>query len=665
MSSPHHFSPTRIIQGHAPSENEALKKHITLVKSKNDKTEEKLMDMRKQLTAVKSELEKKDRQLDVAKKMLQKVSAEKKDALHETEMLSEKARRLERAVQYPKESAEGLMIQLNRSRQKNEHLDSQLRDVETKLLLAEDTNVHLSSEVSTLKGALGLKAGLAPDGNLNNQSRLLYQLSKSQEQQMALALQLAENETKLLSLQHQLEKSQEETNRALEGKGRVSEELNETIGRLEDAVETMTVFKRERESLRDSLESSQAQVKELSAANSRLEAQLRDTESQVDQQVERVKHLTDKLQSVEKQARMSMEALRNEVTIAVDRAESRTAEQKAKSAVREATLNDTIQALRSELDEAEIRFRSERDERASDINKLKLSLNLSDEQLNKLKAQERERALELGRMHGQVDTLSDKIRALQESLAQKEEEVEEKKREILNLKADEMDFKQHLARSAAKEAELQDGIETLSKKLAVSLMESEEVCAEAETERRRAQEADARSGHVDSYVAELHKTIENLTESKTKLQSYMLSQIELFKEKLQAAERDNRSLRDALTVRAANVGLHLHPGPAPITTSSLVRNTSPGRYGEHMLIVAFNSLSHSLSLSPGRYGGASTSPSRVIASAAPSSIASRLGMREIPSSLYDRAWVASKVASAREESDDEDLKSSSLRPRYK
>ena len=101
--------------------------------------------------------------------------------------------------------------------------------------------------------------------------------------------------------------------------------------------------------------------------------------------MERVKHLTDKLQSVEKANRLSMEALRNEVTIAVDRAESRNAEQKAKASVREATLNDSIQALRSELEEADLRFRNERDERASEVNKLQLSLNLNDEQLNKLK----------------------------------------------------------------------------------------------------------------------------------------------------------------------------------------------------------------------------------------------------------------------------------------
>lgn len=76
-----------------------MKKHVSLVKQKNEKAEEKLAQMRKELTSVKGELASKERQLDVAKKMLSKISQEKKDALIDQEAVREKNRRLERAIQ--------------------------------------------------------------------------------------------------------------------------------------------------------------------------------------------------------------------------------------------------------------------------------------------------------------------------------------------------------------------------------------------------------------------------------------------------------------------------------------------------------------------------------------------------------------------------------------
>jgi hypothetical protein len=76
-----------------------MRKHLALVKQKNEKAEEKLMSLRKELTTVKTELSSRERQLDVAKKMLSKVSQEKKDALLDHEAIREKNRRLERAIQ--------------------------------------------------------------------------------------------------------------------------------------------------------------------------------------------------------------------------------------------------------------------------------------------------------------------------------------------------------------------------------------------------------------------------------------------------------------------------------------------------------------------------------------------------------------------------------------
>jgi hypothetical protein len=79
----------------------------------------------------------------------------------------------------------------------------------------------------------------------------------------------------------------------------------------------------------------------------------------------------------------------------------------------------------------------------------------------------------------------------------------------------------------------------------------------------------ARSGDVDNYVAELHRTVESLTESKAKLQSHMLDQVSLFKAKLQGAEDENRSLRVALGGSAA----------AAATAGAGARGRSPPRTG--------------------------------------------------------------------------------------
>ena len=49
-----------------------------------------------------------------------------------------------------------------------------------------------------------------------------------------------------------------------------------------------------------------------------------------------------------------IEALRTEVTLAVERAESRAAEQRASWAVREASLTDQCVGLRNELDQTQV-----------------------------------------------------------------------------------------------------------------------------------------------------------------------------------------------------------------------------------------------------------------------------------------------------------------------
>ena len=49
--------------------------------------------------------------------------------------------------------------------------------MESRMILAEETNLKLSQEVQVLKGALGMKDGMS-DGALGSQARLLHQLSK-------------------------------------------------------------------------------------------------------------------------------------------------------------------------------------------------------------------------------------------------------------------------------------------------------------------------------------------------------------------------------------------------------------------------------------------------------------------------------------------------------
>ena len=49
--------------------------------------------------------------------------------------------------------------------------------MESRMMLAEETNLQLSQEVHVLKGALGMKDGLS-NGALGSQARLLHQLSK-------------------------------------------------------------------------------------------------------------------------------------------------------------------------------------------------------------------------------------------------------------------------------------------------------------------------------------------------------------------------------------------------------------------------------------------------------------------------------------------------------
>ena len=77
---------------------------------------------------------------------------------------------------------------------------------------------------------------------------------------------------------------------------------------------------------------------------------------------------------------------------------------------------------------------------------------------------------------------------------------------------------------------------------------------------------------MDTYVQELISTIEALTDSKQKLQTYMLEQVTLFKSKLQRAEDDNKHLRLALA--ASKPGTAASPPRTGFRDASLAARVS-------------------------------------------------------------------------------------------
>ena len=95
---------------------------------------------------------------------------------------------------------------------------------------------------------------------------------------------------------------------------------------------------------------------------------------------------------------------------------------------------------------------------------------------------------------------------------------------------------------------------------------------------------------MDTYVQELISTIEALTDSKQKLQTYMLEQVTLFKSKLQRAEDDNKHLRLALA--ASKPGTAASPPRTGFRDASLAARVSAATSDAAALRVSSKDMSH-------------------------------------------------------------------------
>ncbi|GAX81474.1 hypothetical protein CEUSTIGMA_g8903.t1 [Chlamydomonas eustigma] len=579
-------SPSRLHGGishlSAPSDVDAIKKQYQMLRVKYDKTEEKLSEFREKLRDVRAELVTKDRQLEVAKRMVQRVQSDKNDVESAHELDRAHVRKLEAKLNQSTDLAD-LHTKYLRMRTKCSDLSNQLQEMESRAYINEETNMQLTQEVNLLKTALGLKHEMGGAVG-NNQAVLLRQLSKSQAESTALAMQLSESQNELHEVLDKLDMAKEEVLNLKQAKASLEDKLEQTLQEMTEAIDTASMFRKEAEHAKSEATKLQNSLDEMRSNLLRSEQHLRSEEQQSSLHQEKSNQLTDRLQSVERASRLSLEALRTEVTLAVERAESRAVEQRAGWTVREAALQDECSRLRNLVEDSQKALHDERQQWKSESGRLQKDSKELQESLAGSRASERNLTLEVERLHGQVDYATDLNRTLQMKLNSAEDQAATTQRQVEDVRASFVD-QQRLNRDMhqqieslmkqlealevkrkERETDLQLQIKELLAQQSTTTKANDLLHGQCEALRLQVSDAEVNAVTQDGYAKQLLETIEDLNDSKRTLQSFMAEQIKEFKLKLLEAEDENKQLRIFYT--SSRVG-------SPAASTFLRKSVSP------------------------------------------------------------------------------------------
>eukprot|EP00798_Chlamydomonas_sp_ICE-L_P020142 gene20142-26874_t len=340
---------------HSPRYNDAedLRKSYGILRTKNDRNEDKLSELRDKLKEVRTELGSKERQLESARKLLARVGAEKSQLSAQSEQRKAQSRKLEHRLSQAPE-VEELQSKLVHQRSKTEELRRKLQESTANLLIADETVHRSTKEINVLKGALGLQKDY-PRGASDNQAKLLHQLAQSQEDSTSLAVELSENQRQKQNLSARLKGAEREVERLLQVRLDLEAQKHEATRQAQEALNISEDLRRDADQVRADLRRTSSTLDEALVSKLATEQQLRTCKQELSVETAKTEQLSERLSTVERAGRLSIEALRTEVTLAVERAESRATEQRAAWQVKEATLKELCTELRDSLDESRVK----------------------------------------------------------------------------------------------------------------------------------------------------------------------------------------------------------------------------------------------------------------------------------------------------------------------
>ncbi|GFH11848.1 uncharacterized protein HaLaN_07418, partial [Haematococcus lacustris] len=317
-----------------------------------DAAEERERDFREKLSSARSDQANLARQLEARETVTRRVLARVGDEKARLEAASEQDRAAIRTLQQRLDT--DTHSKLAKCKSQTIDLREQVYELESRLLLAEERNMAQTREIHVLKGALGLKTS-ASDVVLDSQAKLLHALAKSNEEVARLSGTLSDKELMLDDVARELNECRAEVGIAGSRPPACNlscdvciildrelmrwlhypqiQRLHEDRMHLKSQVDVVQSDaqseQRKADEARDEARRLHRELDEARALAEHHELVARESEAALAAQQEQGRQLADRLQGIERASRLSVEALRTEVGLAVERSEARSAEARA------------------------------------------------------------------------------------------------------------------------------------------------------------------------------------------------------------------------------------------------------------------------------------------------------------------------------------------------
>ncbi|KAL6748731.1 hypothetical protein V8C86DRAFT_1123510 [Haematococcus lacustris] len=625
-----------------------------------DAAEERERDFREKLSSARSDQANLARQLEVTRRVLARVGDEKA----RLEAASEQDRAAIRTLQQRLDT--DTHSKLAKCKSQTIDLREQVYELESRLLLAEERNMAQTREIHVLKGALGLKTS-APDVVLDSQAKLLHALAKSNEEVARLSGTLSDKELMLDDVARELNECRAEIQRLHEDRMQLKSQLEVVQSDAQSEQRTA-------DAARDEARRLHRELDEARALAGHHELVARESEAALAAQQEQGRQLADRLQGIERASRLSVEALRTEVGLAVERSEARSAEARAAAAAAAASQQEELAGLQQQLAEAHQQLEEALDnsqQQATDheamVGDLEAQLRKAGGEVDTARMDQQQCRLELQQLRQQHEALSSSYSALQERSRQAAEQqagivdglkaelqraLEETQVKALEegvaaaardrqaaldaqeaaaagwaAKVESLEQRLRAAKGSLDQQEqLKTQVSTLQSELEAASLVEQKLRTELQAARAQANQASAKVSTADSHLQGMRDTIDQLTSSKVKLQTELLDQLASIKRKLAKVEDHNQQLRSSAAAAA-------HQD-------------------------TYRNLSHSITLAPpsSRPVSAPRAPSPLAIVRPPSAglgsaAVAGSSMRDRAQALYDRARMASRALGYEDESE--------------
>ncbi|GMH36001.1 hypothetical protein BSKO_03869 [Bryopsis sp. KO-2023] len=521
------------------NELSGLRKDFKELSRHHDRAENQVWDLRDKLKGIKSDASSKDKQLDLARRTVDRLTAEKSRL--EANVANDKAyiRKLEAKISTLKSSVE-LQSRCGFFKNKVRELEEDLRASEARLRASEEVAFHKTEEVRNLQRALDIKAQeLSIDAGVDVHSRLLFAVAKGEDECVRLAMQLSDLRGTLRRMEEQLQQSESSA------AGLKTE--NETTGeralhlqhQLSAVTDTCTQYEKAAADVRDEICRLHKQVEGLCVERDDLDRKL-------GREISERESLEKLLEQTRRRAKLDMEDIRAEMSVAMEKASTKMAEHKSSSDQREGELTDRCSRLARQVVELKELLDKTRASGEDSLQDEKRRSRKLEDDLDRYREHEKLLREEAGNLHVQVDRLTETNHDLQDKLVDQQTVTREERIRVDNLNSEMAALKTSLdvvkGDKASGESTLRNKIECLLRELTVAIQERDDMRMKLQEMSTQLKTCCSNHKLMENDNKKLQDTNDNLTRSKALLQQTMLDQIATVRSQLEEAKVRNLRL---------------------------------------------------------------------------------------------------------------------------